>query len=302
MKLPANKHISKKNIIYRLIMLIGVITVLVNIMLVSYVNSCAALGDIGEPRSSFDLGTARMLDGSNLIITVYVDTPGCVFTDKDINAYQDKINTACEYLKSEAGKNGKKVSFILDDSELNYRIFLSKQPDESDESTDYVDAAIENIKRNVIARNITGRNINVSTMAYYGSGIDPEYEHGYARLLKRYNADNIFMILCFISYGRSYAICYDGIDSEYESLVMFNDSPCVLAHEILHLYGAHDYYSGAEYTENTVKYISDNYPNDIMLSVDEGNKILKEIGALTRYHLGWIDSVDGLDEYPELTR
>ena len=88
------------------------------------------------------------------------------------------------------------------------------------------------------------------------------------------------------------------------------DGPAVYAHEILHLFGAPDLYSGSNdlfVSEELVDYVADTWPEEIMYdtyapdgSLEYGT-IHKEIGPLTAYRLGLCDAFPGMDRFPLVT-
>ena len=111
-----------------------------------------------------------------------------------------------------------------------------------------------------------------------------------------------------VLFGDSYAIVFDGTDSPLESVVLFSkDPPAAYAHEILHLFGAHDLYRGAEYQRPVTDYIKKEYPLEIMYTItdEEGNikptYVESEI-TVTAYQLGWLEETEELLKFPELKR
>ena len=80
------------------------------------------------------------------------------------------------------------------------------------------------------------------------------------------------------------------------------EEPAVYAHEILHIFGAHDLYRGEEYSRAVTDYIAANYPDEIMRSVAGEGRISEQISRITAYHLGWIDEIPETESFPELIR
>jgi len=236
-------------------------------------------GDLGEPRSSYMLGSAKSAEGKNIIISLYADTPDNSWSDDERDAELEKLREACEYIEDSASSYGRDAEFITDyksDRRLLMNSRIYRPVENSDDFYDYLDR-------------ITALWI--------------DYVADYDGLLEKYDADGIFMIIHFKEAGRSYAVCYDGIDNEDESLIVYNDATAsTYAHEILHLFGAHDFYSRAEYTEDAVSYIEEKYPDDIMLTLGQSNKITSKIGELTAYHLGWLDAPLEVKEFSQLQR
>lgn len=242
-----------------------------------------ALGDLGEPRSSYNLGSAKILEGENIIVSLFVDSKDFRWTYKKKNETLSMLTDACDYLKEQASEYGKDVSFIYkwdEDFSLLKTARFDCNPD-SEEFEDELDLQFD-----------------------YWTKTKIDYD----ALLRRYNADNIFTMMFFGVEGRSFAVCYDGIDNTKESIIIFGSSLAAeYAHEILHLYGAHDYYKGAEYTDDVVNVIKKKYPDDIMLTISFSKKITNTVSNLTAYHLGWIDEneykdIEFKNEFSQLRR
>lgn len=241
--------------------------------------SAYKLGDLGEPRSSYMLGSAPEAKGRNVIVSLFVDTPLNTWTDKEMEDTLIPLKKACDYIEKSAERYDTDTEFIYDfkdEKDLKLRTRIYKKVSEDDAFTDFLD------KR---------------------TAIWIKYHTDYDKLLKEYDADGVFMIIHFKEEGRSYAVCYDGEDNEDESLIVYADaSPAEYAHEILHLYGAHDFYKDAEYTDDVVKYIEKNYPKDIMLSLGSEGRINRDIGPITAYHLGWIEEPKEVGLFEQLRR
>ncbi len=252
---------------------------IVSVILLSSLLLYQKPGDLGHPRSSYELGSALSLHGNNVIVSMFADTVRDKWTDAEKEAMLEKLSDSCAYISRNAEEYDVDVSFTYD---------WSDNPDLCKKGFLYFDAK-------AIPEKETAMDNCIQTWL--------DYKVNYEKLSDEYEADNIFMLVFVKTKGRAYAITYDGIDNPKESVVVYqNSSPCVIAHEILHLYGAHDYYKGAEYTDDVVEYIKENYPNEIMLVTDEGNRITKNISAVTAYHLGWLDDIPEIDKFPQLSR
>ncbi len=117
-------------------------------------------------------------------------------------------------------------------------------------------------------------------------------------LKNQLNVGQIAYLLAVNKEGRSYKYAYTSPQSEkIEFVVFFDDSiakggTCcsTIAHEILHLFGAEDYYDPYGKLPQREKMANELYPNDIMLiSPSDVNKA--EIGAYTAYSVGWTDII-----------
>ena len=245
------------------------------------INANALPGDLGEPFSSFQKGTAKSLEGRTVIISYFVNTPSSSWTAKKIKKELPVMDTAFQYIIRQAKNYDVECEFIYDweeadNRDLIHRRTIMKDPEETKDFEYYLD----------------------DMLAIWKDGA-----FSYDDYLKKYDADNVFMMVFFDGDGRDYAISYDGEDSPQESMISYSTSGAsVMAHEVLHLFGAHDFYEGAEYKEETTSYLENEYKNDIMLKVNPPGKITKTIGAVTAYHLGWTDDCPDLKDHPELKR
>ena len=242
-------------------------------------------GELGNPRSSYKLGSARSLEGKNLIYSLFVDTPDAKWTDRDKKKALKNLKIAKEYIEAEAKDYHKKADLVVDFEENedltgNARIHFSLK-----DGKDYEEALDEEIA------------------GWLEDQID------YEALTKEYKAKGIATIVFVNHKGSTYAICYDGVDNPQESLVMFaGEVPAVYAHEILHLFGAHDLYEDAEYTEEVCEYVKKAYPDEIMYTVKDekgrlnNSEIQNELSPVTAYHLGWVNYIEEIDVFPQLKR
>lgn len=242
-------------------------------------------GELGNPRSSYKLGSAKSLEGKNLIYSLFVDTPDAKWTDRDKKKALQNLEIAKEYIETEAKSYRKKVDLVVDFEENEDLTGSARINFSLKDGEDYEEALDEEIT------------------AWFDEQID------YEALCKEYKAKGIATIVFVNHKGSTYAICYDGIDNPKESLVMFaGEVPAVYAHEILHLFGAHDLYEDAEYTEEVCEYVKKAYPDEIMYTVTDKNgrlndsEIQNELSPITAYHLGWANYIEEIDVFPQLKR
>lgn len=147
---------------------------------------------------------------------------------------------------------------------------------------------------------------------------------------KEYGCENIVYLLFTNEYDESkedelniginaYAVPFYDKEKEYpyelccipSVLENAEISPAVIAHEILHLFGAPDLYApdaldiGYLISMGFVDYCEENYPQDIMFSTYDSetnerlpDRITQEITDITAYYIGWLDTPpDFIDEY-----
>ena len=242
-------------------------------------------GELGNPRSSYKLGSAKSLEGKNLIYSLFVDTPDAKWTDRDKKKALQNLEIAKEYIETEAKSYRKKVDLVVDFEENEDLTGSARINFSLKDGEDYEEALDEEIA------------------GWLDERID------YEALCKEYKAKGIAMIVFVNHKGSTYAICYDGVDNPQESLVMFaGEVPAVYAHEILHLFGAHDLYEDAEYTEEVCEYVKKAYPDEIMYTVKDedgrlnSSEIQNELSPITAYHLGWVNYIEEIDVFPQLKR
>lgn len=138
-----------------------------------------------------------------------------------------------------------------------------------------------------------------------------------------YGARQIAFLFYLPISGTSFTMAHyadDGASFYYEYSCLYKtdaytngepESPATFAHEILHLFGAPDFYEGSSdpYVDAALTaYVEETYPDDIMLSTYEADgtsrfdAISKTISPLTAYCLGLAESCPELEQFPALGR
>ncbi len=230
-----------------------------------------------EILSSYDLGYAGTLEGKTVIISLFADSQYLRWTREEEEKTLPVLASALSYLTEEAKKAGKEVSFIYDwreEEDLYHTARVFFPFDKEGKFIDYLDLRTQSWVKHKVS---------------------------YDDLLAEYEADNILMIIYFPDEDRSYAVCYDGEDIPEETMIMFkNANAATYAHEMLHLFGAHDLYEDGGYPEEYLQYVKKTYPKEVMLTVKEKDllKITKIISPITAYHIGWREDLPELEEYP----
>ena len=267
--------------------MIGGKTLALAMSLIVTLVSSGALGEeeLGNPRSSYGLGSAGYLEGRNVLYSLFVDTPDAFWQQQDKERALAKLQVATEYIEEKAGEydvdtelicNWKENVDLVGQAEVDFVI----RDDE-----DFMDRLDEEI-------------------AYW-----VENTVDYEAIKKEHEAEGAALLVFVNNPSVSYAIVFDGTDNPKESVIMFSgESPAVYAHEIMHLFGAHDLYEEAEFTSEVTSYVKQTYPMEIMYRVtdEQGNsydeKIINTISPITAYHLGWIDELEELALFPQLIR
>lgn len=244
---------------------------------------------LGEPRSSFGLGSASFLKGRNVLVSLFVTTPESGWTEEEKAKMLAKMKIAVDYIESRALEYGVNTRLLFDWSSENSLLAEADTDFIINEDTDFMDRLDEEI------------------VCWLDEKIS------YENLLQQYNAQGIATCIFVNNPGVSYAIVYDGMDNEQETIVLFagdyykegrEETPAVYAHEILHVFGAHDLYEDAEFTKEVADYMKAVYPNELMYTVaGSGQKSIdKVLSPVTAYHLGWLDYTEEIDLFPQLNR
>ena len=243
---------------------------------------------LGNPRSSYGLGSASYLRGRNVLVSLFVTTPESGFTKEEQEEALAKVEKAVTYIEAQAAAYGVETEFIYDFSEYQDLKLEAEADFVINEDVDFIDRLDEEIAR------------------------WKQEKISYDEVLQKYEADGIAMLIFVNNPGISYAIVYDGTDSDKETVILFTEdyykpgceeTATAYAHEILHVFGAHDLYEDAEFTKEVSDYIALTYPDEIMYTVNEsGGEITAQLSGVTAYHLGWIDEVGELEQFPQLAR
>ena len=241
--------------------------------------------ELGNPRSSYGLGSAGYLKGDNLLYSLFVDTPESSWTKEEKEKALTELLLATDYIEEQASAYHCETRLICDWEE------------NADLCSDaVVDFAI-NDEEDFTAR------LDEEIARWVEEKVDFE------GLKESYRAKGIALLVFVNNPGTSYAIVFDGTDNPKESLILFGqEPPSVFAHEILHLFGAHDLYRDAEYTQEVTAYVGAAYPLEIMYTVADENGVLRKgkivnlVSPITAYHLGWIDYTEEIDLFPQLKR
>ena len=241
--------------------------------------------ELGNPRSSYGLGSAKYLEGKNVLYSLFVDTPDAVWQQADKEVALEKLQIATEYIEAAAEEYGVDTELICDWQE---HVDLAGQADVSfpvRDGENFEDRLDEEI-------------------AYW-----VENTVDYEVLKETHEAEGAALLVFINNPSVSYAIVFDGTDNPKESVIMFSkEAPAVYAHEIMHLFGAHDLYEEAEFTSEVCTYVRETYPLEIMYRVTDvqGNsyedEIVNTLSPITAYHLGWVDEIEEINLYPQLIR
>ncbi len=240
--------------------------------------SVEELVGINKLRVDYNLGTCRNLSGNVSVILFYMDGFESSWTADEItNFTNNEVKPGLAFLEKEARSYG---------VELNFSIKQSYS------SVFYDDEVIISIKETGLAT------IDVLSQAAHGLNYSSD-EEMIADFKSQYGTE----IVCFTIFnknGTAYAInphrgqamqiqehciifAYD-LNSNRNDPIGSQSS--IVAHEMLHLFGAEDFYA----TANRKTLAKKHYPADIMLGANY-YIITNNIGDATAFYIGWTDKV-----------
>lgn len=248
-------------------------------------------------------GSAKYLDGSTVLVCIFLDDKGAKWTSQDRKQIQSNLEVACNFLIDEGKRYEKDVELIYnfgDNSDLVYEIVYdayfpgscsgSTNEEKKEQIYDMYDYVVEYIHTRIPSVDI----------------------------MEKYHTDSIGYLV-FIDGQSDTAAAYsyyNNNNSYYEELafipIRWNDdykvNPDTYAHEILHLFGARDLYTTKEISgisKEFVIYSAKEFPNDIMLGyatngVSWEDSISSEISKLTAYFIGWRGYISELERFPSI--
>ena len=244
-------------------------------------------------RGWYDLGNCGTLTRNPTLVVLFVDDAESAWNDTLIQHFQNvQIAKAVEWLEQQAAKYDVPLDIqtkfyhgtLENGGRVYYPATVAHKPDESD--YDLLESVVGNM----------------------GEGTGDQF---YAKL-RRDNGGEDVMFLCMVnkdglSYARGHADPYSQI-MEYAVVYARNtDVPAtdtlhqkthnrasVVAHELLHLFGAEEMYDPAGRNEIAKQ----KYPKDVMLWTE--NFIARnEITEFTAYCIGWTDTVPAICYDPD---
>ncbi|MCL1834648.1 MAG: hypothetical protein FWG48_00665 [Oscillospiraceae bacterium] len=249
-------------------------------------------------------GSVKQLEGRTVLVSIFVATDYSLWGDLAIHKFGDSLRVVKDYIEDEGSKYGKDIDLICDfeeHPELRYDVSFSG------EFYVHPNDGVVTGETQALAD---------STAQFVYDFIEENIP--YEQLAEKYQTDSIGYVAFFSgAEGRSYAFQYGAgytINRYHETAVIIGMvAPSIIAHEVLHLFSATDWYlEEASYgvDDSVINYVKANYSEDIMLATrsydDNGDliydSILKEITPMTAYSVGWLDDIPELDIFPLLRR
>ena len=245
----------------------------------------------------YKLGSAKLLDGYNILISIFVDVDGDEWTVEEKQYCKESLEEAVSWIEREGETYGKQIHFLYDmdsQSDLLYSQSIDFKVDSDSQDSNQYTYYLYNklwIQENIDIDSIT-KKYGSDSIGYLFFVKDEGTSYTYSHYLEDKNINKEEMCTIYLEDSSNYGI--------YEN-------PATYAHEILHLYGALDLYEDA-CPEKVNDYVINTYPYEIMLSTydetlipNEYNEV-KMISPITAYMLNWIEEVEELTRFPEMER
>ena len=250
-------------------------------------------------------GSAGKAVGNTAVVSVFASdnsTRWDFSDDEDVarrKQFLGYIDVAADYIEKCADEWDKSISFFYaedENSDLYYEAFFD---------IECVDMKMAIKKSAPVQWEYINNNIDVETIK------------------EKYSCENVIFLM-FINTEQgseinSFALTTYDEEMAYPYEICFISryyyddpaSPSVIAHEMLHVFGAPDLYAYDSYGINYnvwldfISYCQENVPNDLMLTTFDKetgvrltDKITNEISEITAYYIGWLDTAPAeIDEY-----
>lgn len=244
---------------------------------------------VDETRTSYNQGSCYDMESDICYVIVHLDDDESKWNEKEINEFTEKkFLVSLDYLSRKASE----YSTTLCKEYRNY--FSDKNAEIAYNGIVDADIVTNGAQEDILNQVATSMKCS-----------SPEEMD--SLLKKELNVNQIAYIIVLNKEGRSYKHSYITEDSELmEFCVFFDDSinldgnTCcsTISHEILHLFGAEDFYDPYGDMPERQKLAQTLYPNDIMftLMTDVNDA---QIGGYTAYSVGWTDTLPEECDVPE---
>lgn len=246
-----------------------------------------------------DVGVCKKMTGEVLVYAVFTESKQLPpWTGFDIRSTKDSLKRALGWLENKARENGQSVHFTaVWHKEEKIKPIESTLPNQNINNIVFKPTFITQLDRwsNKVSKQIL-RDLPVDTVKTIIKRIE-EREKLVSRLRQIYNVENVALIFFINNHGRSDAsvTLHSADNKSPEYCVITEKRASVIAHEILHLFGALDFYLHPGMTKfrqrKHVFQANKEFKDDIMAHPARDINQL-EIEDLTAYLIGWRDDYD----------
>jgi hypothetical protein len=239
-----------------------------------------------QPNDRWHAGSAKDLNGEVLTLYVFLETTANPWTEEEKQVKLNELSIAQQWLITQANSWDVPLEFSTKPLGKAAPLQLENIPTGTGSGSERTDWAMEILKKS----------------GYRNA------RQAYRKISRQTGFDNIQLIIFTKAGGISYAMRYAKNFRKrkffMESVLLYqrydNDAPmpvsAILAHEILHLYGAWDLYTTYAQTADRHQKAQELFPDDIMLRVGYELNHLK-VGDLTAWLVGWNNSEQPIFEW-----
>lgn len=243
-------------------------------------SSCYLFSQDIEDLPNSPFGSARDCKGSNLVVNCFVSESKKPWTSVEKEEIITKENNGFEWLKKQARSwKQSPISF--------QQISIGLEQD----------VLVPEIVHARSIKQINRLKIHWATYALHAAGIKNTYNF-YDSLKKKYQVDNIVILVFANKEGRSYAqpTTADFKNEGFvEGAVIYKNyydnisplSAATIMHEMLHLYGSWDMYQSDERSYDLQRRVNSAFQNSIMIDTYKGDIKTFNIDQLTSWRIGW---------------
>ncbi len=251
----------------------------------------------------------KQLKGEVLVYFMFVDSrETSPWTEFDIQSTIDSLETAVQWIQQKARENYISLRIVSDYFIGNEYTTIRKNLPNGSVLTSVTEPNLRTglQEMNKWADNIAqtvGSNFNITERDGIPEIKNPrDKERLIAYLRDENNVESVALLYLVNNYFRTdVSVPVNTLDTDdVEFGVLSYKYPSVIAHNILHLFGAADLYETI-YRKNTkkIEILQQLYPNDIMNDVYGVSLSELEIGDYTKYLIGWKDKISA-DQKPLL--
>lgn len=234
---------------------------------------------LARPQGSHS-GSGKALLGAQLTVVVFVQSGDVAWTPETSAAARGAVERAQRYLEREAARYGQQLTMSA-----IYELERAPHSDPRVSSSDWREQ--DQVKEDILRRLAGKKRVSAWREAL-------RREHG---------ADGVHLLLLNADNGRAYAQNVDGKNTDWAMLYnegQADELAAVIAHELMHLYGAHDLYHepGLKRALRGVldlkmsEEVASRWPGELMLSVERREEIRHYIGPYSAWLVGWSECTE----------
>lgn len=243
----------------------------------------------------------KQLKDSIIVYALFVDVD-CYhpWTEFDVNSTVDSLNRAMSWLETEAFTCGHQLSITPIMHENGSKKTIRESLAKAKLSANVVSSLnIHSSKTKTLnwadaIAKYAGKTIKKPNTSKLASSIKISNVQTLNQVLRDlYNSENVAILYFVNGYYENHPSYSFNTSSNgrAEYSIITSKNPAIIAHEVLHLFGAVDLYPNYQFPNFNFKELGERYPNEIMrVQHKDLNKLT--ISPITSYFVGWQDTLD----------